>query len=666
MKHAKKAFLASLLATLLCVTMLIGTTFAWFTDSVTSGGNKIISGTLDVDLFQWTDASTSVEITDASAPIFGSSTSAVAQNVNSDTLWEPGKTQVAYLSLKNNGNLWLKYTVKLTVKNVAKDLYEVMRYEIVPDAQYGTVTAWDAANGIAVGTSIAAGMTAVVDTAAVGVPMAPDAEHFFALAIHMQEEVGNQYQDGEVDFDIQVLATQYAQEEDSFGPDYDANADASPDNTYFFDTESTSAAVGTGDTVLTTNSATVTVPATAKTEGGTALAAGDTLTLTIEPTDNAGNISVAETNGTSSYEISLTNQNGEKIEASAGMKVELNIGFVDLQYFYHNGTALTEVNDLADVDEVNEYYYDPAMGIVTFITDTFSPFTAEYKYSGGLGSEEYPYIIASAKDFRAMTADYEYDDDWEQALNFYDYRLTSDITVENFCMNVVYVEVGPEAHDSYSSVFFGTFDGGNHTITFKWNDDTAMNTSAVALFGELAMATVKDLTVDCDINTAKDVGVLSSYMYYGATLENVTVSGTVRSSAGMGNIGGITIGLWETANGYYGLFKNVTVSADIYWTMREVTGSGYLYIAPFASQAVGLTNESFVNCVSSGSINVPYDAAVVGNLKDIYTGAFYALNPSWPDVPTANCSGNTSTCVNNIADFYELHVFTGLPENALN
>ena len=49
-KSTKRALLSNVLAMLLCVAMLIGTTFAWFTDSVTSGKNKIVAGNLDIDL----------------------------------------------------------------------------------------------------------------------------------------------------------------------------------------------------------------------------------------------------------------------------------------------------------------------------------------------------------------------------------------------------------------------------------------------------------------------------------------------------------------------------------------------------------------------------------------------------------------------------------------
>ena len=50
-KRTKRALLLSALALLACISMLVGSTFAWFTDSVTSSSNKIVAGKLDVQLF---------------------------------------------------------------------------------------------------------------------------------------------------------------------------------------------------------------------------------------------------------------------------------------------------------------------------------------------------------------------------------------------------------------------------------------------------------------------------------------------------------------------------------------------------------------------------------------------------------------------------------------
>ena len=49
-KNFKSSFLTAVVSMLLCLSMLIGTTFAWFTDSITSTGNKIVAGNLAVDL----------------------------------------------------------------------------------------------------------------------------------------------------------------------------------------------------------------------------------------------------------------------------------------------------------------------------------------------------------------------------------------------------------------------------------------------------------------------------------------------------------------------------------------------------------------------------------------------------------------------------------------
>ena len=50
-KRTKRALVSSALALLLCFTMLLGTTYAWFTDSVSTVNNKIVAGNLDIELY---------------------------------------------------------------------------------------------------------------------------------------------------------------------------------------------------------------------------------------------------------------------------------------------------------------------------------------------------------------------------------------------------------------------------------------------------------------------------------------------------------------------------------------------------------------------------------------------------------------------------------------
>lgn len=49
-KTAKRALFSSVMALIICFSMLVGTTFAWFTDSVSSGVNTIVAGNLDIEL----------------------------------------------------------------------------------------------------------------------------------------------------------------------------------------------------------------------------------------------------------------------------------------------------------------------------------------------------------------------------------------------------------------------------------------------------------------------------------------------------------------------------------------------------------------------------------------------------------------------------------------
>ena len=49
-KTTKRALMSSVMAILICIAMLIGTTFAWFTDSASTAVNMILAGTLDVAL----------------------------------------------------------------------------------------------------------------------------------------------------------------------------------------------------------------------------------------------------------------------------------------------------------------------------------------------------------------------------------------------------------------------------------------------------------------------------------------------------------------------------------------------------------------------------------------------------------------------------------------
>ena len=224
-KSTKRALIFSTLAILMCAAMLIGTTFAWFTDTASTAVNKIQAGNLDVKLMYSTDMVTWKEATDQTK-LFEDS-----------ALWEPGYTQVVYLKVVNAGNLALKYEAGFSKnytsnrgKNVNGDWYRVDNYLKIGTAE----TATKFANREDVWSAIAA----TEKTLAKDVMLtdgwitlkAGESSKPFAMAIYMPTSVGNEANASRLrpssvsGLGIEVRATQATVESDSFGTDYDANS----------------------------------------------------------------------------------------------------------------------------------------------------------------------------------------------------------------------------------------------------------------------------------------------------------------------------------------------------------------------------------------------------------------------------------------------------------
>ena len=350
-KTTKRALIMSVLSLFLCFTMMLGTTYAWFTDSVTSSGNKIMAGTLDIDLFMHNDDGTVMEITDAKEPLFGTADEALN---SSSTLWEPGKTQVVYLSLVNNGSLDLKYKVNVNVTSDPDNLREVMSYAITPDAENvdgKRVGAWDDAAAAPVVLGINATQASTVELKA-------GETHYFALSLHMDEEAGNEYQGKTMEFDIVVFATQLASELDSFGPDYDEKA-TYDDGAYVV-----------SPIVEATFNSEVDTTFSYENEEGTFKVEGKTLDpetevkVTVIPTANTNemNTVAAQANSTAlSYDIKVE---GQKEDSEVYVEFFLGKNLANVKLF-HEGDPIA-------CDYVSD------TGMVSFTTTSFSVYTATY------------------------------------------------------------------------------------------------------------------------------------------------------------------------------------------------------------------------------------------------------------------------------------------------
>ena len=204
----KKALRGSLFALFLCIVLLIGTTFAWFTDTASTGVNKIQSGKLDVSLEMANGIDDNNETVWVSAEdqmlTFKTKDGRSADQI----LWEPGCTyELPQLRVVNNGNLALKYKIKINGIQGDEKLNEVIDWTI-------SDTALDADHKLAAG--------------ATSDPL--------TIKGHMQEAAGNEYQNMSIEgISITVVATQNAVESDSFNNTYDQNAEYDSGDVYMVD-----------------------------------------------------------------------------------------------------------------------------------------------------------------------------------------------------------------------------------------------------------------------------------------------------------------------------------------------------------------------------------------------------------------------------------------------
>ena len=217
-KATKRALLTSVMALVMCVVMLVGTTFAWFTDTASTAVNKIQAGNLDIELEYATEWNT-----DGSVKTWSKAEGETLQfkkaagHESEEVLWEPGCRYVLpELRIVNKGNLALKYKISIsgakdaTPENGKNDL----KLLDVIDWTYSVIGA-GGANVDKLGTE----RHLAAKTA--------DRDVFDTLTIEgqMQKSAGNDYQGMAIEgIAITVVATQDTVESDSFSKDYDKDA----------------------------------------------------------------------------------------------------------------------------------------------------------------------------------------------------------------------------------------------------------------------------------------------------------------------------------------------------------------------------------------------------------------------------------------------------------
>lgn len=229
-KSKKTALLMSFTSLLICFAMLVGSTFAWFTDTASTGVNKIVAGNLKVG-FQYWNGEKYVDAKDVSL-------------FSEETLWEPGHTEIVYLKVINQGNLALKYRLS-TINTFEYQYAKNSKGDQILLSKYLKI-------GIAEGKNAAVGTYAKREDAIAAVenntvaydsytkentllPATGDNESadYLAFVVYMPTTVGNEanwdpnvtrsYGAPWIRFNLALNATQASYEKDSFDETYDEN-----------------------------------------------------------------------------------------------------------------------------------------------------------------------------------------------------------------------------------------------------------------------------------------------------------------------------------------------------------------------------------------------------------------------------------------------------------
>lgn len=210
LKSKKSALLMSFTSLLICFAMLVGSTFAWFTDTASTGVNKIQAGTLKVDIV----AADKDDATGKYPSLTGEGSKlnfVKAEGAeNENILWEPGCIyQTEGFRIQSKGNLALKWKVQINKSHTVEK--EIHGHELLDVIEFSVVNE----NGQSVPLDNFTGNLNGVDAVS----------GIYKLQGKMKTTAGNEYQGLLLNgVTITVFATQDTVEHDSFSNQYDADA----------------------------------------------------------------------------------------------------------------------------------------------------------------------------------------------------------------------------------------------------------------------------------------------------------------------------------------------------------------------------------------------------------------------------------------------------------
>ena len=623
MNTTKRSFLTSLVSLILCFTMFLGTTFAWFTDLVISKDNVIESGKLDAEMY-WSDNFLNADdngwkqVKD-NKPIF------------TYNKWEPGYTEVKYIKVANKGNLNFKWKLTIEAEGEVTDLSDVIDvYYVNPvTAKLESLDGLESQGKL---TDVLENKTAEEGSLTRGTSTV------LAIAFHMDELAGNDYQKKslcEKGFSLKLIATQATGESDSYDDKYDEQAQW-PEGIVIGNTASanvTTDAANKTDAAVTMTSADGKISASVP--AGTKLDAGvSQLTLNVANMDNSkANITLDENEASLSIDVHILgvakdNDVVMEIYVKELLPVGLNIG--NYRFYHVENRQTVEMTLLKDgaTPVHNNFKYDPATGDVVLYLKSFSEVTLVADNENAWeGKFDYTWYDADATEFTIANADqlaafgaivggmakdengdflitYKDSDGDEHHNDTFDgktVKLLADINLgdkesENN-PDLIFYPIGywnsegiyEKTGTAISSGFYtfqGTFDGNGNTISnfyqntwemkgdHDWYDASLQYyRDGMGLFGRVLGGTIKNLTVDnfsCDSEIGTS-GVIASYADSKdgkpAVFENITITNCNPRVYNIGNGGIVGCAGWYSRNNDLGnadytnavTFRNITV-----------------------------------------------------------------------------------------------------------
>ena len=628
----KRSLLVSVLALVMCVTMLVGTTFAWFTDSASTSVSRIEAGRLNVSLQmkdndgKWVSAEgkTLQFLVEGKIPAEGT-----------QILWEPGCTyELPKLCIVNEGNLALKYKVVIS--------------GIQGNAELNKVIEWTM-DGIELGTDV---------------PLAKGESKEFTIKGHMLDEASNHYQGMTIDgIAITVYAKQDTVESDSKDNWYDKDA--------VYATAGASVKVDgnkvVNEVVMVSHEeqenggaiAKVTVPA-----GAAVNEATTNLELKITETETPAHITIPATSNHKTLEVKMEGLSADNTEL---IKVEMFVGKgLDNFTMLHNGNEMNKKTYSGAVSEDQDYFYSYSNGMVTFLTSTFSPFTCLYNKANWSGSTASDYAtpvdetnkvvtIASAEDLALLAKQVNAGTSYKG----YTVKLANDIDLGSR----LWTPIGKSG-----KAFQGVFDGNGKTISNLLINNS--NLCDAGLFGFTTNGEIKNVTVkNASVKGYLDVGVVAGTPYT-SKYTNITVCGDVYVN-GYAYVGGvfgknayanltdITVDVNEGSYvrarsdayrtyvggvvGFMGegkqIVSNVKSNIDVFGSTCDV--GGITGIAHYGNQ--------FINCVCTGNVTLE-NARDAGDHLEIGGIAGVWHNEPGQKVTFTGCSftGKLSTALNGV------------------